>query len=465
MINRKHNYTSIEQYKDEDGRVKISPEVMKLLRPTPTDDPNKVKKTIIKDKHLLGFRAVVNPGGTKTFLMRLRPKKLGTNKYSEHLVIKLGNYFDSDDPNNKTGITCAVARKMAEEIRNEFRLGKDPYKLLAAKKAGKSFVDVAEKFEANRIDTAAYKDKTKITFLSLLKNYVYRTSKKEKYKRLYRAYNQFFSVLDQPIKNITKDDYIAIHKAVSVIGKYTANRLMELLRLIEQYAIEINELEKRVCIFKKKELNKEYKRVEINDPYSVYELKQYRKAVLSLIKKDYERYLVPGLMLLATTLIGARSKSQVFQTKWEDIKSSNKILYKDTKNDEPQNIMFDYRFNAILRMMNQYRKNHINHKDKRFKYVFPSLDKSNKSKFLKDPRKTHLTICRIAGIRILPIHFLRHSWATNDYAAHGDIYVTKENGGWKDIKSVMVYAKVSDEIKKKRLKQQREYLAKKSHVA
>ena len=143
MINRKHNYTSIEQYKDDDGRVKITPEVMKLLRPTPTDDPDKVKKTIIKDRHLLGFRAVVNPGGTKTFLMRLRPKKLGTNKYSEHLVIKLGNYFDSDDPNNKTGITCAVARKMAEEIRNEFRLGKDPYKLLAAKKAGKSFVDVA----------------------------------------------------------------------------------------------------------------------------------------------------------------------------------------------------------------------------------------------------------------------------------------------------------------------------------
>ena len=31
MINRKHNYTSIEQYKDDDGRVKITPEVMKLL--------------------------------------------------------------------------------------------------------------------------------------------------------------------------------------------------------------------------------------------------------------------------------------------------------------------------------------------------------------------------------------------------------------------------------------------------
>ena len=47
---------------------------MKLLRPTPTDDPNKVKKTIIKDRHLLGFRAVVNHDGTKTFLKQLRPK-------------------------------------------------------------------------------------------------------------------------------------------------------------------------------------------------------------------------------------------------------------------------------------------------------------------------------------------------------------------------------------------------------
>ena len=48
MINRKHNYRSIEQYKDDDVRVKISPEVMKLLRPTPTDNPNKFKKKLLK---------------------------------------------------------------------------------------------------------------------------------------------------------------------------------------------------------------------------------------------------------------------------------------------------------------------------------------------------------------------------------------------------------------------------------
>ena len=71
----------------------------------------------------------------------------------------------------------------------------------------------------------------------------------------------------------------------------------------------------------------------------------------------------------------------------------------------------------------------------------------------------------MAGIKVLPIHFLRHSWATNDYEAHGDIYATKENGGWKDINSVMVYAKLSNKIKKQRLEQQRKSWAKKSHVA
>ena len=37
-MNKNHNKTSIEAYYDEDGRVKISPEVMKLLKPKLIDD-------------------------------------------------------------------------------------------------------------------------------------------------------------------------------------------------------------------------------------------------------------------------------------------------------------------------------------------------------------------------------------------------------------------------------------------
>ena len=63
-MNKNHNKTSIEAYYDEDGRVKISPEVMKLLKPKLIDD--KYYPHTIKDRHLLGFRAIAHKGGQRS---------------------------------------------------------------------------------------------------------------------------------------------------------------------------------------------------------------------------------------------------------------------------------------------------------------------------------------------------------------------------------------------------------------
>ena len=104
----------------------------------------------------------------------------------------------------------------------------------------------------------------------------------------------------------------------------------------------------------------------------------------------------------------------------------------------------------------------INHRDKRFTYVFPTLSKKSKTKYLRDPRKTHSSIIKLAGLEYKCIHFLRHSWATNGYAATGDSMAIQELGGWKDHKSVEKYIKVSDKIKKQRIKQIAAY---KYHVA
>ena len=95
--------------------------------------------------------------------------------------------------------------------------------------------------------------------------------------------------------------------------------------------------------------------------------------------------------------------------------------------------------------MLQHRKT-INHRDKRFAYVFPTLSKKSKTKFLKDPRKTHNRIIKLAGLEYKCIHFLRHSWATNSYAATGDSLGVQELGGWKDHKSVEKYIKVYPEV-------------------
>ena len=123
-MNKNHNKTSIEAYYDEDGRVKISPEVMKLLKPKLIDD--KYYPHTIKDRHLLGFRAIAHKGGQRSFFYRYRPKgKKENGKPLDHLTIYLGRYFDPSDPKekNKIGYTPAVARKMAQDMQMKIKSG------------------------------------------------------------------------------------------------------------------------------------------------------------------------------------------------------------------------------------------------------------------------------------------------------------------------------------------------------
>ena len=182
------------------------------------------------------------------------------------------------------------------------------------------------------------------------------------------------------------------------------------------------------------------------------------------IKMDPAKNRVSCLELRAACLIGGRSKNMVFNLKWDQVNlKTNKIKYIDTKNDDAMELFFDYRFKAVLRVMLQHRRT-INHRDKRFAYVFPALSKKSKTKYVRDPRKTHSSIIKSAGLPYKCIHFLRHSWATNGYAATGDALGIQVLGGWKDPKSVSKYIKVSDEIKRKRIKEIAAY-NNKSHVA
>jgi site-specific recombinase XerC len=90
----------------------------------------------------------------------------------------------------------------------------------------------------------------------------------------------------------------------------------------------------------------------------------------------------------------------------------------------------------------------INHKDKRYKFVFSSRDKCFKCKHVKDTRKTHQTIIDKAKLPYKVIHFLRHSWATTVYEATEDLLAVKEMGGWKSIEAVQKYTYDSRKIHK-----------------
>ena len=433
---------------DDDGRIRVDNSVLSKLKPIPFG--NHCEEIIIKDKNLMGFRARVSGGGQHAFVFRYRPKGKDENgKYFEKVNKAIGPWYDKHDPKEKhlIGITPAVARKMAEEMKAKLVRGEDPNVVVVRRSKGKTLCDVSKMWIENR--AKSYKSYN--NFLSIYNVYLNQKSKHPLHKNLYRLPEM--DIVNKAIVELTKDDYLNFHRSVSKSSKVQANRVLELIRLVEQYAEENGVIKKRVAHFKKKELNKEIDRLDREDPYSPLDLKKYKKAMLQLIKKDPDKFRVPCFALRGACLIGARSKDQVFNLKWDQINfKKNTIKYLDTKNDEPMELEIDYQFKAVLRIMLQHKKT-INHRDKRFAYVFPTLSKKSKTKYLKDPRKTHNTIIKLAGLEYKCIHFLRHSWATNSYAATGDSLGVQELGGWKDHKSVEKYIKVSKEVKRKRLKQ------------
>ena len=442
---------------DDEGRVRIDNQVMTLLKAIP--DGNYYKEKIIKDKNLMGFRARVSPGGQRAFVYRYRPKgKDDDGNYFEKVNKTLGQWYDKNNPKEKDliGITPAVARKMAEEMKAKIVRGEDPDVVVVRRTRGKTLCDISKMWIENRaMNYKSYKN-----YLSIFNVYFKQKSKRSDHRNLYRLPGM--DIVNKAIIELTKDDYLNFHRSISKHSKMQGNRAAETIRLVEQYAEESGIIKKRVAHFKKKELNKEVDRLDREDPYSFSDLQKYRKAMVKKIKMDPAKNRVSYLELRAACLIGGRSKNMVFNLKWDQVNlKTNKIKYIDTKNDEAMDLYFDYRFKALLRIMLKHRKT-INHRDKRFAYVFPALSKKSKTKYLKDPRKTHSSIIKLAGLKYKCIHFLRHSWATNGYAATGDSMAIQELGGWRDHKSVEKYIKVSDEIKRKRTKQIAAY---KYHVA
>mgnify|MGYP003656411469 CR=1 FL=1 len=453
---------------DKDGRVRIDVGVMSLLKAIPHG--NYYKERIIKDKNLMGFRARCSPGGQRAFIYRYRPKGKDENgNYFEKVNKTLGPWYDKNEPSekDKIGITPAVARKMAEEMRAKIVRGEDPNIVVVRRSKGKSLCDISKMWIDNRSKSL----KSHKNYESLFDVYIKQKSKRSDHRNLYRLPEM--SIVDRAIVDLTKDDYLRFHRAVMKHSKYQANRVIELIQSVEEYAEETGVIKKRVAYFKKKELFNEKGRLDREDPYTEQEMKRYKKGMLKKIKLDRAVSLVPCFSLRAASLIGARSKDQIFSLKWDQINiDTNKIFYTETKNDEAMTLYFDYRFKAVLRIMAKVRKT-INHRDKRFKYVFPTRFKVRKNKkknkivkvkthHIRDPRKTHASIIRLAKLPYKCIHFLRHSWATIGYAKTGDSTAIQELGGWKDPKSLAKYIKVSEEIKRRRIKQ---IAISKSHVA
>jgi len=448
---------SLEEMINDQQRVKINKEVMTLLKPIPDPkDPEgkKYLEQVINDTDVFGFKAKANIGGSRSYFYQYRPKGNNEEKttaarlkdpnakaVSQNLIkIHLGKFYERHEYDAKgLGATPAVARKMAIEIRDAIKVGKDPFAIMASRRKAKTLSTIYDEFMKNRIKPGHLKKKSKSDMACRKKVWIDLNSSSLRSKQIRMQHKAALSIGRMKMIELEKDDYVRFHHAVSHAGKYQANRCIEDLRLLEGYAKEKGYIKQTVCHFKKKELNREIKRMEIEDPYDMGELKRLRRALLKLAKMDYRSF-SSCYAILALPFIGGR-KSEIFSLTWDQINMPKReIRYYDTKNNEPLTKQFDVLGAAIFRVMLRVRLA-TNPRDAKYKYVFPTPRKNTKVKHITDPRKVFKKACDMAGVKVKPLHFLRHTWATIAAEATGDIEAVRAIGGWKDIKSVMVYVK------------------------
>jgi len=464
---------TLEEMINDQQRVKIASDVLKLLKPIPDPKDKKGEKYLektINDTDVIGFKAKANPSGSISFFYQYTPKGIDEEKTKvakaanpkaknvklNPIKMHLGNYYVDIQSRGK-GITPALARKLAVELRDAIKVGRDPTSIVAAQRKAKTVMQIYDEFIKVRLKSAAYQKKTQIDMLSRKKLWIDLNSSGYKQTQVRQLHKGALSLGTHKMVDLTKDHYVRYHTAVTYAGKTQANRCIEDLRLVEKYALEKGYIKKTVCHFKKKELNKETKRIEKEDPYSIDEYRKFRKSALKLAKK-HPKLKVSCFALLACPNLGARSKSMIFSLPWDNINMiSNEVKFHNTKNSETITLKFRSSIKAIFRIMLNIRHG-INPRDARYKYVFPTQRRISKKKHIQDPRKAFKLICADAQIPLKCIHFLRHTWATFFYEVTGDIYAVKEAGGWKDIKSLMPYVKLVDRRQNKNIENVDKYM-------
>ena len=71
---------TLEEMINDQHRVKIAPDVLKLLKPMPDAKGEKYLEQTINDTNVIGFKAKANPSGSISFFYQYTPKGIDEEK-------------------------------------------------------------------------------------------------------------------------------------------------------------------------------------------------------------------------------------------------------------------------------------------------------------------------------------------------------------------------------------------------
>jgi len=411
------------------GRIKLTNTVIKKYLKRKYDPATDAyKETVINDSEKIGLKTKINIGGSISFFFQhtLKNKR---NPVKYHL----GKFPE---------MSVDAARSLVDDLKHAITLGQDPKSVIAERMKAKTLGQVVDQWKKNVLHKAArFAPKSIIDTEQRLTNWIDLSAISPTTNAVILKYRSDLNIRIKKMVEITKDDLIAWHAAITHAGPYQANRIVDDLKVIFKWAMAEKVIKENVCKFTKDELNEESTRLDDTDPYSNSEWRLLRKSVLKLLKKN-PRIFISCMGILLAMYTGRRYKSEVLNLKWSQVDwDANKVRLPKTKTGKSE-FSINRLSRWVLRSLWAYRSiKYRGKKNIKAAYLFPSIRKG-RFPYVQDVRKTWYKICSTAGVRCEEVYLLRHTWGCMALeATNGNFAAVKDEGGWKTTEMVMVYAK------------------------
>jgi len=361
-------------------------------------------RRIIWDTELRGFGVRVETSGTKSFLIRYRPKGNGRNGSKRFVTIgRYGAMTPEQARNEARSKLAAVAR------------GDDPAEARDQAKEAPTLSQLIERFLSEQV-TVKKKASTAALYTHYLTGLVIPTLGSKK------------------AGSVSHGDIAKLHGAIGKTRPVTANRVIATLSGLFSYGAEIGELPHEFNPAKGIEPYKERPRQRYLNTVELARLADalHEAETIGLAwhadetkatakhsptqenrRRKLDPYAIAAIRLLLLT--GARLR-EVLHARWDWFDAERgMLLLPDSKTDEKS----IYLSSAALSILNELPRIHGN------PHIFPGVarNEDDEGKPRADRKKPWAAVTKAAGLPGLRIHDLRHTFASYGAGAHLGLHV------------------------------------------
>jgi len=204
------------------GRINITNTIMNKYLVRKIKDGEYIER-VINDSEKIGLKAKINPGGSKSFFYQYLPKK------AKHPVkYHLGHFPE---------MKIDAARSLVEDLKQAIKLGRDPKTIIEARRNAKTLSEViAEWKEKVLYKSVRHKASTTRDIENRFKCWIDLNSVHPTTNQIILKYRSDLNIGAKKMIEITKDDLVAWHAAISKAGPYQANRIVDDLKVIFKWS-------------------------------------------------------------------------------------------------------------------------------------------------------------------------------------------------------------------------------------